>query len=211
MELEFAKDALITLFVAIDPPGLIPIFITLTAAMTAAERKKTARTSVLIALCILMAAAIGGATLLETIGIGIPAFRIAGGLMLFYIAWEMIFNMREERKTGHAEDSVSKDSIKNVAVFPLAMPMISGPGAITATILLASKTGGSTVNYAVLLLSLMTIAFLCWLMFRLSERIDRMLGFTGRTILERLLGVLLAALAIQIVGDGIMAFANSHA
>ncbi len=208
MEFEFAKDALITLFVAIDPPGLIPIFITLTATMTAAERKKTARTSVLIALCILTAAAIGGATLLETIGIGIPAFRIAGGLMLFYIAWEMIFNLREERKSVHAEDSVSKDSIKNIAVFPLAMPMISGPGAITATILLASKTEGSMVNYAILLLSLVAIAFMCWGMFRLSARIDRLLGFTGRTILERLLGVLLAALAIQIVGDGIMAFAK---
>lgn len=207
MEFEFAKDALLTLFVAIDPPGLIPIFVTLTASMSLAERKKTARTSVLIALCILTAAAIGGAALLKAVGIGIPAFRIAGGLMLFYIAWEMIFNLREERKTGHAEDSVEKDSIKNVAVFPLAMPMISGPGAITATILLASKTGGEPLNYAILLLSLFTIAFICWLMFRLSGTIDRMLGFTGRTILERLLGVLLAALAIQIIGDGIMAFA----
>ena len=207
MEFEFAKDALLTLFVALDPPGLIPIFVTLTASMSVAERNKTARTSVLIALCILMAAAIGGAALLKAVGIGIPAFRIAGGLMLFYIAWEMIFNMREERKSGHAEESISKDAIKNVAVFPLAMPMISGPGAITATILLASKTGGNPVNYAILLLSIVIIVFTCWVMFRLAGRIDRMLGYTGRTILERLLGVLLAALAIQIIGDGIVAFA----
>ncbi len=206
MDLAFLKDALATLFVVIDPPGLLPIFLTLTASMSEAARRKIANKSVIIAWCILAASTLAGAPLLEVLGISIPAFRIAGGLMLFYIAWEMIFSKREQRKASTAEASIEHDHSSNIAVFPLAIPMIAGPGAMTATILLASKTGGDPVNYAIMLAVLAVVVACCWLVFRLSGPIDKLMGFTGRVILERLLGVLLAALAVQIIGDGIVAF-----
>lgn len=205
MELEYLKDTLITLFIAIDPPGLVPIFLALTATIAPLERWKIAKQASFIAFSILAAVALGGAPLLTAIGISIPAFRIAGGLMLFYIAWEMIFNRREPRKSESAETSVTRDQIQNIAVFPLAIPLIAGPGSITATILIASKAE-SIVDQATLIGALAAMIFCCWVMFRLSSPIDRLLGFTGRTILERLLGVLLAALAVQTVGEGMMAF-----
>lgn len=208
MELEFIKTAFITLFVALDPPGLVPIFLALTASFTAAEKKTTAFQSVLIAFCILTAAALGGRVLLEALGISIPAFRIAGGLLLFYIAAEMVFDRREKRKSSAAEDSVARDHPQNIAAFPLAIPMMAGPGAITATILQASNAAGSPMNYSALIGILFVILGLCWLCFRLASPIDRMIGFTGRVVMERLLGVLLAAMAVQTVGDGVLAFAR---
>ncbi len=207
MELEFVKTAFITLFVALDPPGLVPIFLALTASFSAAEKKSTAFQAVLIAFCILTAAALGGRVLLEALGISIPAFRIAGGLLLFYIASEMVFDRREKRKSNSAEDSIAHDHPENIAAFPLAIPLMAGPGAITATILQASNAGNA-MNYAALIGILFVILGLCWLAFRLAGPIDRVIGFTGRVVMERLLGVLLAAMAVQTVGDGVMAFAH---
>lgn len=205
MDYEFLKTAFITLFVAIDPPGLIAIFLSLTAHMSVADRKVTAYHSVMVALGILLAAAFGGRATLDLLGISVPAFRIAGGLLLFYIAFEMVFEKRVERKVHAAEDAVH-DHPKNIAVFPLAIPMMAGPGAITATILQASKAGDSLLNKGGLMLVLAAVIGCCLLCFLLANRLDRYLGETGRIVLSRLLGLLLAALAIQIVGDGVMAF-----
>src|SRR5690606_15621581 len=146
MDLEFLKTAFITMFVAIDPPGLIAIFLSLTAHMSIADRKVTAFHSVTVAMVILVAAALGGQAVLDLLGISVPAFRIAGGLLLFYIAFEMVFEKRVERKSQTAEDAVIYDHPKNIAVFPLAIPMMAGPGAITATILQASHAGENMVN-----------------------------------------------------------------
>ncbi len=206
MDVGFVKDALVTLLVAIDPPGLVPIFLALTAGATRAEKRTIANIAIPIAFIILSLAALGGAALLTVIGISLPAFRIAGGLMLFYIGWEMIFSRRKERKHASADDSVEKDNITNIAVFPLALPMISGPGSITATILLASKTNHDTLHLAVLIGCIFAVLALCWIAFYLSEPINRFMGYTGRVLLERLLGILLTALAVQIIGDGIKAF-----
>lgn len=197
---------MLTLLVAIDPPGLVPIFIALTAGATKAEKRKIANLAIVIATCILCVTAVGGAALLTAIGISIPAFRIAGGLMLFYIGWEMIFSKRKERKHAAADSSVEQDSITNVAVFPLALPMISGPGSITATILLASKTEHDVLSLAVLIGCILIVMAICWLAFYLCDPINRFMGYTGRVLLERLLGILLTALAVQIIGDGITAF-----
>ena len=206
MDITFVKTAFVTLFVALDPPGLAPIFLGHTAAMSTAHRAHTARRATIIAFAILLATAVGGERLLATLGIGIPAFRIAGGLLLFYIAVEMVFEKREERKTQSAEEAIAQDHHRHdIAVFPLAIPLMAGPGAITATILQASAAHGM-MNFAALIVILALITGSCYLVFRLSTTIDRLLGVTGRMVLSRLLGVLLAAMAVQIVGDGILSF-----
>ena len=208
MEFEFIKTAFLTLFVAIDPPGLAAIFVALTAHMTQQERKGTAFRSVIIAFCILLAAALGGRGLLGALGIGIPAFRIAGGLLLFWIAAEMIFERRQPRKSHAAEETVSHDHYTSIAAFPLAIPLMAGPGAITATILQASILGDSWLGMGILIAVLITILLSCLLVFLMANPIDRLMGTTGRIVLSRLLGVLLSAMAVQIIGDGIMAFAT---
>lgn len=208
MEFEFIKTAFLTLFVAIDPPGLAAIFVALTAHMTQEERKGTAFRSVIIAFCILLAAALGGRGLLSALGIGIPAFRIAGGLLLFWIAAEMIFERRQPRKSHAAEETVSHDHYTSIAAFPLAIPLMAGPGAITATILQASILGETWLGMGILIAVLIVILLSCLLVFLMANPIDRLMGTTGRIVLSRLLGVLLAAMAVQIIGDGILAFAN---
>jgi multiple antibiotic resistance protein len=207
MELAFIKTAFVTLFVAVDPPGLAAIFLGLTAHMGLVERAHTARRSVIIAFGILVAAALCGQTLLDMMGIGIPAFRIAGGLLLFYIAVEMVFEKREERKAHSTEETLAQDTHPHdIAAFPLAIPLMAGPGAITATILQASNANGSILNMVVLIVLIALVIGSCYGVFRLAELIDRLIGATGRVVMSRLLGVLLAAMAVQIVGDGVMAF-----
>ena len=206
-ELAFAKTAFLTLFVAIDPPGLAAIFVALTTHMTMQERRKTAWRAVTIAYIILVVSAVGGGPLLETIGIGIPAFRIAGGLLLFWIASEMVFEERTERKAHSAEEAIEHDHFTSIAAFPLAIPLMAGPGAITATILQASEAPG-IIGLLILGVILAAILATCLLVFLAANPIDRFLGSTGRIVLTRLLGVLLAALAVQIVGDGVVSFAQ---
>lgn len=205
MELVFIKTAFATLFVAIDPPGLATIFLALTAHMSAADRKRTAWRSVFIAFGILFAAALGGEVVLTTLGISMPAFRIAGGLLLFTIAAEMVFEKRVERKSNSAE-AACQEHPDHIAAFPLAIPLMAGPGAITATILQASHVPGNTLALAALIGVIAFVLSLCLIVFLLANHIDRLLGNTGRIILSRLLGVILAALAVQIVGEGVLAF-----
>lgn len=206
MDLIFIKTAFVTLFVAVDPPGLAAIFLGLTATMSKVERNRTARRSVIIAFMILLASAICGEKLLAVLGITIPAFRIAGGLLLFYIAAEMVFEKREERKSHSAEEAIAHDHRHDIAAFPLAIPLMAGPGAITATILQASAAGSNPLNIAALVVILALVTGSCYAVFRMATLIDRVLGETGRVVLSRLLGVLLAAMAVQIVGDGVLGF-----
>lgn len=207
MDYEFIKTAFLTLFVAIDPPGLAPVFLSLTAALTAVQRKSVAVRAVIIALCILIASALGGKPFLEMLGISIPAFRIAGGLLLFSIAVEMVFERREQRRSQSAETAAQEH--KSLAAFPLAMPLMAGPGAITATILQASNAHGDWMNMLGLIAILIVVVGSCLPVFLLANHIDRFLGVSGRMILSRLLGVLLAAMAVQTVGDGVFAFIQS--
>lgn len=208
MDYEFLKTAFVTLFVAVDPPGLAAIFLGVTAGMKAPQRKDTAIRAVIIAFGILVAAALGGEKLLAALGISINAFRIAGGLLLFYIAAEMVFEKRTERKENTAENAIEHDHPNDIAAFPLAIPLMAGPGAITATILQASAAEGSVANFAGLIGVIGIVIGSCLLVFLMANRIDRVLGSTGRLVLSRLLGVLLAAMAVQIVGDGVLAFAG---
>ncbi len=200
----------VTLFVTIDPPGLAPLFLALTGGMDRAARKRVALRCTLIGLAVLILFAIAGTMILETFGITIHAFRIAGGLLLFWIAFEMIFEKRQDRHEKSAERVVKSDEIHSLAVFPLAIPLIAGPGAISATILLSDQFV-SIIDRGKLIAIIGFIISLTFVVFILAERVDRFLGITGRMVLTRLLGVILAALAVQFVADGIFALIGAHA
>jgi multiple antibiotic resistance protein len=197
-------SAFVTLFVTIDPPGLAPLFLGVTAGMSRGERGQIALRATLIAFAVLTLFAVAGTGILSIFGITIHAFRIAGGLLLFFIAFEMIFEKRHERHERSADRAVTADRVRNIAVFPLAIPLIAGPGAISATILL-SGTYSEPLERALLILILAVNLAAAWLVFLAAERLDRFLGATGRTVLTRLLGMILAALAVQFVLDGIAA------
>ena len=199
-------NALVTMLVTIDPPGLAPLFLAVTAGMNRSERMQVAVRSSVIAFFTLALFAIAGAAILALFGITLPAFRVAGGLLLFYIAFEMIFERRQERKEKSADKAITIDHIRNIAAFPLAIPLIAGPGAISATVLLSGSfpTTAGTLMLLVIVAACIAITFLVLV---LAERIDGFLGETGRSILTRLLGVILAALAVQFVADGVKALA----
>lgn len=207
MDIAYIKSAFVTLFVAVDPLGLATIFLGLTAHMTLRDQRSTAFRSVIIAFCILVAAGLGGQPLLEMLGIGMPAFRIAGGLLLFSIAAEMVFERREDRK-AHTAEAATKESIGKIAAFPLAIPLMAGPGAITATILLASAAQHSWMDMLLLLAILFAVMLCCLIVFLLATPLNRLLGTIGKVVFSRLLGILLAAMAVQIIGDGVLAFSH---
>ena len=202
MYADYLVSALVTLLVTVDPVGLAPIFLSLTPGMTRSERRKVAVRAALIAFGILAFFGLGGEALLRLLGVGLPAFRIAGGLLLFWIAFEMVFERRNDRKQQTAEVAITMDHIRNIAAFPLAIPLMAGPGAITAMILLAGRADRDPVILALLLGLVAAVMLACLVVFAAAEPIARLLGITGRVVLTRLLGVILAALAVQFVIDG---------
>ena len=201
-------NAFVTILVTIDPPGLAPLFLALTRGMNRDERRQVGLRASIIGFAVLALFAVAGASILAVFGITLPAFRVAGGFLLFYIAFEMIFERRQDRKERSADVAITRDHIHNIAAFPLAIPLIAGPGAISATVLLSGSfptLGGQAALLAIILASIV----LTWFVFLLAERVDGFLGHTGRSILTRLLGVILPALAVQFVADGIKALVAS--
>jgi multiple antibiotic resistance protein len=203
MPVDFLKTAFVTLLVTLDPPGLAPVFVGLTLSMSSAARREIALRACLIAFAILAAFALGGRTVLEALGITIPAFRVAGGLLLFYVAFDMLFALRGERKREIASDALTVDHIRNVAAFPLAIPLMAGPGAITATMLLAGRAGGDLRALASLMAVAAAAIAVCFVTFLMAGQVARLLGVTGNVVLTRMFGLVLAALAVQFVIDGI--------
>lgn len=201
-------NAFLTILVTIDPPALAPLFLALTGGMNRHERSQVSIRAALIAFGVMALFAIAGADILSVFGITLPAFRVAGGFLLFFIAFEMVFEKRQDRKEKTADVAITKDLIHNIAAFPLAIPLISGPGAISATVLL-SGSFQTPLAKAVLVGIIAICMVLTYVVFLLAERVDRMLGETGRSILTRLLGLLLAALAVQFVADGVKALMAS--
>jgi MarC family membrane protein len=204
MAFEFLVSALVTLLVVVDPVGLAPTFIGVTQGMPQASRMSVAFRAALIAAGILGATALIGDWLLRTLSITIPAFRIAGGLLLFSIASEMVFDLRSGRQSRQAEEAL-EERVRNVAAFPLAIPLMAGPGAITATVLLAGRSDHDPLRLGILLGVILVVAAACYVSFVAATQIDRLLGATGNAVLQRLLGVILAALAVQYVVDGVRA------
>jgi multiple antibiotic resistance protein len=204
MPLDYAISALITLFVVVDPIAMAPTFLVVTTGMPRAARKSVAVRASVIAGSILVGAALVGDRLLNVFEISLPAFRIAGGLLLFWIATEMVFGIRS-RNEGEAAEQAMEERVRNVAAFPLAIPLLAGPGAITATVLLAGQANGNLLLLGALVVVALLVATSCLVTFVFAERISGLLGMTGNIVLSRLLGVLLAALAVQYVVDGIRA------
>jgi multiple antibiotic resistance protein len=208
MAFDYAVSALLTLFVVVDPVGLCPTFLAVTETLPRSARRSVAWRASLIAGIILIGAALIGDWLLGTLAISLSAFRIAGGLLLFSIASEMVFGVRMRRE-GEAAEQAVEEHVRNIAAFPLAIPLLAGPGAITATVLLAGRADENPVLLGLLMIVVVLIAASCFVSFFFAERISRLLGLTGNIVLSRLLGVLLAALAVQYVVDGIRAILAS--
>jgi multiple antibiotic resistance protein len=204
LPLDFLISALVTLLVVVDPVGLIPAFLGVTAGLPPQARRSASIRACLIAFAILTGAALVGDWLLDTLSISLPAFRIAGGLLLFSIASEMVFDVRITRQSATAGKAI-EEHVSNIAAFPLAIPLMAGPGAITATVLLSGRAGGDMVRLAVLIGIIAAVMVACLFVFLAASGIERMLGKTGNTVLSRLLGVLLAAMAVQFVVDGVKA------
>jgi multiple antibiotic resistance protein len=202
--LDFLISALVTLLVVVDPIGLTPAFLGITTGLPLHARRSVALRACLIAFAILTGAALAGDWLLRTLSISLPAFRIAGGLLLFSIASEMVFGVRITRQSETAGKAI-EEHVRNIAAFPLAIPLMAGPGAITATVLLSGRAGGDMVRLGVLIGTIAAVMVACLLVFLAASRIERLLGKTGNTVLSRLLGVLLAAMAVQFVVDGVKA------
>ncbi|MCC2651617.1 MAG: MarC family transcriptional regulator [Microvirga sp.] len=211
MLLDYISAALVTMLVTLDPPALAPIFVSLTRGMNAAERRRVAVRASLIAFGILAFFGLGGEVLLRLLGVGIPAFRISGGLLLFWIAFEMVFERRNERKQHTADIAITEDHIRNVAAFPLAIPLMAGPGAITAVILLAGRADGNVAYLSALLILIALGILICLVVFSAADRVSRWLGVTGNVVLTRLLGVILAGLAVQFIIDGVLALIRGWA
>jgi multiple antibiotic resistance protein len=202
--MEFVVSALVTLIVVVDPVGLVPTFIGITHGLPSAARRSVAFRASIIAAIVLIGAALIGEWLLRTLSISLPAFRIAGGLLLFSIASEMVFGLRIQRQSQTAEQAVD-ERVRNIAAFPLAIPLMAGPGAITAPVLLAGRSNGDPLKLGLLIGVIVVIVLICVVAFLLAGHIAKLFGTTGNIVLSRLLGVLLAALAVQFVVDGVRA------
>ena len=188
--------AFVALFVVIDPVGLAPIFVALTLGADPAHRRAVALRACLIGLAVLTLFGLVGEAVLEFVGISLPAFRIAGGILLFITALDMLFERRTKRR---GEQEAAEDP----SVFPLAIPLIAGPGAIAAMILLTSRTGADAAWIAAVHGVMALVVGLVLLLFLIAGRIERLLGPTGIVVVTRLLGMLLAALSVQFVLDGL--------
>jgi multiple antibiotic resistance protein len=204
MPLDFLISAFVTLVIVLDPIGLAPTFVAITHGMPRSARRHVAIRAALIAAGVLAGSALIGDKLLATVGISLHAFRIAGGLLLFSIASEMVFGVRIQRQFATAEQAL-EERVRNIAAFPLAIPLMAGPGAITAMVLLSGRAVGQPDLLAGLIGVAVLVVALCLLTFLAASRIEKILGITGNVVLSRLLGVLLAALAVQFVVDGVRA------
>ena len=204
LPLEYLISAAVTLFVVVDPIGLAPTFLSVTTGLPNGARRTVALRATAMAGAILAGTALIGDWLLRQLGITLPAFRIAGGLLLFSIASEMVLGVRIERQSRDAEQAC-EEHVRDIAAFPLATPLLAGPGALTATVLLAGQAALRPLYLVSLVGVIVTMVIFCLAVFRLATRIGTALGTTGSTLLSRLQGVLLAALAVQYVIDGLRA------
>jgi multiple antibiotic resistance protein len=208
--IELLVNGFVTLFVILDPLGLLPLFLTLTPGASPRQRRRIALKASLIAVGILLVFGLFGLAILEGLGITLGAFRVAGGLFLFWIGFELVFEKRKERHERSAVIAVEdhEDDNDDVAAFPLAIPLIAGPGAISATILLSGSLPTLT-GQAGLVIVIVSALGINFVLLALAHRVDRFLGRTVRAIISRLLGVLLAALAVQFVADGVALLAQT--
>ncbi|SDH64220.1 MULTISPECIES: MarC family protein [Bradyrhizobium] len=207
--IDFAMSAFVTLLLVVDPVGRVPAFLSATHGLSEQERTAIAIRSPLIAAAMLVALALCGNWLLRQLGIGIAAFQIAGGLLLFGLSYGMVFGDRPHREAREADKALSEHAA-DIAVFPLAIPLMAGPGAI-ATTLLSSSAAAGVPRMIIVIIIILLVCFICMFCFKLSSLIARTLGRTGNAVLSRLLGILLAAYSVQFMLDGIAVVRTTNA
>ncbi len=200
--IELFTSAFVTLLVIIDPPGCAPIFASLTRGADAAHRRRMAIRSSIVAWGILIFFALLGEPLLDTLGISLASFRIAGGIMLFIIALEMVFEKRTQRREVRASAIEGTPEADDISVFPMAIPMIAGPGSIASIMLLIGRADGP-LEWGVVLAAMTLVIVLTLLALLTAAPLMRMIGAKLEAMITRILGVILAALAAQFVIDGI--------
>jgi multiple antibiotic resistance protein len=200
--IELYLSALVTFFVVIDPPGCAPIYAGLTSGASSGHRRSMAIRAVFVAAIILFVFAAVGEGILNALGVSLSAFRIAGGIMLFLIALEMVFEKRTERREDRAAKVAATPEVEDVSIFPMAMPMIAGPGSIASVMLMMSRNHG-VERVTVVLAALATILALTLLALLAAGPLMKLLGARIEAVITRILGVLLGALAVQFVIDGI--------
>ena len=200
--LDLALHSFATLFVTADPVGLVPIFIAIAGRHSVADQRAIALRAVVIAGIILIAFAILGDAILTFFGVRIPAFEIAGGVLLFVIGFQMVFSQGEAKREGPAAPPAEVD-LTQIAVFPLAIPMISGPGSISATVLLATHEDKGLTERIMLIGVILVLMAITYAAMLLAHPINRVLGSTGRVVITRLLGVILSVMAIDFIVRGL--------
>ena len=200
--IELFSSALVTFLVIIDPPGCAPIFASLTRGASAAQRRSMALRSSVIAWAILMFFALLGRPMLHALGISLASFRIAGGVMLFFIAIDMVFERRTERREKRAEEIQKTPEVEDISVFPMAIPMIAGPGSIASAMLWVSRAD-TPLETVVVLGAITTVMLLTLITLLAAGPLMRMIGEKVEAMITRILGVILAALATQFIVDGL--------
>ncbi len=201
--LDTALTAFTTFFVIIDPVGVVPLFMALTAGMDPAHRKKVAVKAVLIATCILLAFTVLGQPMLKYLGISLAAFRIAGGLLLLLLAIDMVVVKHSGLRTTTTDEEEEATHRPDVTVFPLAIPLIAGPGAIASVILMQSQHTGSLIEQGIIAGVMIGVLLMVLIGFLSSERIMKILGLTGINVITRVFGIILCALAISNIVEGL--------
>lgn len=202
-------DSFIILFVVVDPVGLAPMFAALTHDTTPADRRQTALRGTLIAGVILILFVLLGDALLRVLGIGVPAFQIAGGILLFLLAVDMVFARHSGLRSTTEREQKEAEHRKDISVFPLAIPLIAGPGALTTVLLMVGEQGDDPFVLGVALAVVVAVLALTLLALLFAPRLLRLIGETGANVVSRVLGIVLAALAAQYVLDGLQAGASA--
>ena len=198
---ELTTQAFLTLFVVMDPIGLAPAFLGLAGSRPAFERQQLARKATIVAGLVILAFAVFGTTMLEKLGITLPAFRASGGVLLFLIALDMVFARPSGARETDAEEAEAR-AREDISVFPIAIPLIAGPGTLASVMILAGAAK-TPVQYGTVIGMATVVLGLCYLSLRVSSRLVAVIGVTGVNVVSRVLGVLLAALAVQYVADGV--------
>ena len=194
----------ILLFVAVDPIALIPIFASLTKGLKNQEIKKIYIQATFVSLIILSLFWLFGETVLNLMGISMSSFRIIGGLFLIAIAFQMVFEQRQDRRQNTAEVAMDDSSIQSIAIFPLSIPLIAGPGAMTAALLLAENRTYEPIDFILNFLPILMVVLMAGIAMWLSAQLSKRLGPTIITVVEKIFGILLGALAIEFVVAGII-------
>jgi len=201
VNLKFLGEVYVTLLVIVDPPGMVPVFLALTGTMSARARMKAGTQAVLLALGVIVGFAVAGQTLLDYLHVQLPALRGAGGLLLVLVALQLL--------TGKTDEPAEQGGTSNVALVPIGTPLLAGPGAIVSTMLFVRRADGVT-DYVVIGIGILLVMLTVWVVLRFSDVIVKLLRPAGIEVLTRIAGLLLAAIAVQLIADAIDSFVQLY-